>query len=80
MQTDNGKEYYNKVMNKLFKKLEINHFSTYSDKKASIIERFNRTLKEKMWKMFIHQGNHKWTHILDDLLWGYNNHYNGQKV
>uniref|UniRef100_A0A1I7WFC1 Integrase catalytic domain-containing protein n=1 Tax=Heterorhabditis bacteriophora TaxID=37862 RepID=A0A1I7WFC1_HETBA len=75
MQTDNGKEYYNKEMNKLFTSLEINHFSTYSDKKASIVERFNRTLKEKMWKMFTHQGNHKWTNILDDLVKGYNNHY-----
>ncbi|ULU12860.1 hypothetical protein L3Y34_015828 [Caenorhabditis briggsae] len=75
MQTDNGKEYYNTSMQKLFKSLEINHFSTYSDKKASIIERFNRTLKEKMWKMFTHQGNHKWVDILDDLVLGYNNHY-----
>ncbi|CAP31623.1 Protein CBG12679 [Caenorhabditis briggsae] len=48
---------------------------TDNDKKASIIERFNRTLKEKMWKMFTHQGNHKWVDILDDLVLGYNNHY-----
>uniref|UniRef100_A0A1I7WGL7 Integrase catalytic domain-containing protein n=1 Tax=Heterorhabditis bacteriophora TaxID=37862 RepID=A0A1I7WGL7_HETBA len=75
MQTDNGKEYYNSNLKSLFKKLKINHFSTYSDKKASIVERFNRTLKEKMWKMFTHQGNHKWTDILDDLVQGYNNHY-----
>ena len=75
IQTDNGKEYYNREMNKLFEKYNIHHFSTYSDKKASIIERFNRTLKEKMWKMFTHNGNHQWTDILDDLVDGYNNHY-----
>ncbi|CAP34049.2 Protein CBG15913 [Caenorhabditis briggsae] len=75
MQTDNGKEYYNQEMKALFKSFDIKHFSTYSDKKASIIERFNRTLKEKMWKMFTHQGNHKWTDILDKLVQGYNNHY-----
>uniref|UniRef100_A0A1I7TZ69 Integrase catalytic domain-containing protein n=1 Tax=Caenorhabditis tropicalis TaxID=1561998 RepID=A0A1I7TZ69_9PELO len=75
MQTDNGKEYYNQEMKALFKSFDIHHFSTYSDKKASIIERFNRTLKEKMWKMFTHQGNHKWTDILDKLVQGYNNHY-----
>ncbi|CAS00593.1 Protein CBG26613 [Caenorhabditis briggsae] len=62
-------------MKALFKSFDIKHFSTYSDKKASIIERFNRTLKEKMWKMFTHQGNHKWTDILDKLVQGYNNHY-----
>uniref|UniRef100_A0A1I7X5F7 Integrase catalytic domain-containing protein n=1 Tax=Heterorhabditis bacteriophora TaxID=37862 RepID=A0A1I7X5F7_HETBA len=59
------------------KKMQTDNGKEYynSNKKASIVERFNRTLKEKMWKMFTHQGNHKWTHILDDLLWGYNNHY-----
>uniref|UniRef100_A0A8R1I3A2 Chromo domain-containing protein n=2 Tax=Caenorhabditis japonica TaxID=281687 RepID=A0A8R1I3A2_CAEJA len=75
MQTDNGKEYYNKEMKALFKSFDVNHFSTCSDKKASIIERFNRTLKEKMWKMFTHQGNHKWINILDKLVSGYNNHF-----
>ncbi|CAP27572.1 Protein CBG07546 [Caenorhabditis briggsae] len=75
MQTDNGKEYYNKEMKLLFKESDIRHFSTYSDKKASIIERFNRTLKEKMWKMFTYQGDHKWTKILDKLVSGYNNHF-----
>ena len=75
IQTDNGKEYYNSQMNKLFKSLDINHFSTYSDKKASIVERFNRTLKEKMWKIFTHNGNHRWVDILEDLVSGYNNSF-----
>uniref|UniRef100_A0A1I7XN16 Integrase catalytic domain-containing protein n=1 Tax=Heterorhabditis bacteriophora TaxID=37862 RepID=A0A1I7XN16_HETBA len=75
IQTDNGKEFYNKEMQVFFKSLDIHHFSTYSDKKASIVERFNRTLKEKMWKIFTHNGNHKWIDILDDLLQGYNNRY-----
>ncbi|CAP39320.1 Protein CBG22824 [Caenorhabditis briggsae] len=75
IQTDNGKEYYNKEMKALFKGQNIHHFSTYSNKKASIIERFNRTLKEKMWKMFTHQGDHKWVNILDKLVTGYNDHH-----
>lgn len=48
MQTDNGKEYYSSSRQKLFKSLEINHFSTYSDKKASIIKRFNRTKRKNV--------------------------------
>ncbi|EGT60159.1 hypothetical protein CAEBREN_20145 [Caenorhabditis brenneri] len=75
LQTDNGKEYYNKEMNSLFKSMNIEHFSTYSDKKASIVERFNRTLKEKMWKIFTYRHNYKWVDILEKLVSGYNNHY-----
>lgn len=75
IQTDKGKEYYNKEINKLFKANNIIHFFTESDKKASIIEQFNRTIKEKMWKMFTFNNNHKWINILDDLVNNYNNSY-----
>jgi len=52
LQTDIGKEFYNADVQRLVKKHGINHYSTYSVLKASVIERFNRTLKNNMWKMF----------------------------
>lgn len=75
LQTDKGKEFYNTPLNKLFKSNKINHFSTDSDLKAQIVERFNRTLKEKMWKIFTQNGDNKWIDIIDDLLTNYNNSY-----
>ncbi|XP_055387942.1 uncharacterized protein LOC129616347 [Condylostylus longicornis] len=36
--------------------------------KASIVERFNRTLKNMMWKTFSLNGNYKWLHILSSLI------------
>ena len=72
LQTDNGKEYYNKEFKELMRKYDINHYSTFSDKKAAVVERFNRTLKEKMWKQFTIQGSYKWVNILDDLVTSYN--------
>ncbi|XP_025163398.1 uncharacterized protein LOC112590600 [Harpegnathos saltator] len=45
-QTDQGKEFYN--LQKLLKKHGINHYSTYSVMKASVVGRFNRTLKNDM--------------------------------
>lgn len=45
LQTDLGKEFYNSEFSKLMKNLGINHYSTFSNVKASIIERSNRTLK-----------------------------------
>lgn len=43
--------------------------------KACVVERFNRTLKEKMWRYFTHAGNKKFIEILDDLVKSYNNSY-----
>jgi hypothetical protein len=47
-------------------------FSTYSDKKAADVERFNRTLNEKMYRYFTAKETNKWFDILGDLVNGYN--------
>lgn len=72
LQTDDGKEFFNKIFQDLMRTHNINHYSTYSTLKASIVERFNRTLKEKMWREFSFNGNYKWLPILKDLLYAYN--------
>lgn len=72
LQTDHGKEFYNTDVRKLLKKHDINHYSTYSVLKASIVERFNRTLKNDMWKMFTLNGNYKWVDLLPRLMEKYN--------
>ena len=73
LQTDQGKEFYNSIFYDLMKKYKINLYSTYSNLKASICERFNRTLKSKMWKKFNLNGNFKWLNILPKLIAAYNN-------
>lgn len=73
MQTDLGKEFYNVNFGNLMKAYKINHYSTYSTKKAAIVERFNRTLKRKMWMQFSLQGSHRWLKILPNLVDEYNN-------
>lgn len=60
LQTDMGKEFYNDCFQKLMKQYKINHYSTYSTKKASIIERVIRTIKGKLYKYFSLVGNYKW--------------------
>jgi hypothetical protein len=73
LQTDNGKEFYNSTMQKLTSARNINHYSTYSILKASVVERFNRTLKNDMWKYFTLNGSYKWIDALPNLLSKYNN-------
>ena len=72
LHVDQGKEFYNKDFMALMKKHGINMYSTFSGMKASICERFNRTLKTKMWLQFSLRGSYKWTDILPDLLATYN--------
>ena len=45
IQFDDGKEFFNNKIYDLFKKHNIKYFSSKSEKKASIVERLNRTLK-----------------------------------
>lgn len=71
--TDRGKEFYNVHFNSLMKKHNINLYSTYSKMKASIVERFNRTLLTKLWKQFSFQGTYKWIDILKSIIHTYNN-------
>ena len=75
LQTDQGKEFFNADFQKLMKDFNINHYTTYSSVKASIVERLNRTLKGMMWKEFSYRGNYKWTDILEKLVTKYNNTY-----
>lgn len=72
LQTDDGKEFYNKLFSDLMKKNKINHYSTFSEKKAAIVERFNRTLKTAMYKKFSERGSYVWYDILDVLIQNYN--------
>lgn len=73
LQTDLGKEFYNKIFKNLMTEFKINHYSSFTHLKSSIVERFNRTLKEKMWKRFSAQGSYKWLNLIDELVDEYNN-------
>lgn len=75
IQTDLGKEYHNQYVRKLLDDLNIELFSVYSEKKAAIVERFQRTLQEKLYRAFTYQGNHKWLDLLPKLTEAYNNSY-----
>lgn len=73
LHVDQGKEFYNRNMESLLRQHNINIYSTFTTKKASIVERFNRTLKNAMWKMFSLNGSYKWFTALNKLIYDYNN-------
>ena len=52
LQTDAGTEFKNKTFQTFLKKENVHHFVTYNETKAQVVETFNRTLKQLMWRMF----------------------------
>ena len=66
--TDKGKEFYNKNVKEL---VEI--YSTENEEKSSIVERWIRTMKEKMWKYFTVNNTYTYMDVLPELVEDYNN-------
>ncbi|XP_048515868.1 uncharacterized protein LOC125502148 [Athalia rosae] len=73
LQVDRGKEFYNSHFEDLMRRYKIKLYSTFSNLKASICERFIRTIKNRMWIEFSLQGNYEWITILPDFISTYNN-------
>ena len=71
-QTDEGKEFFNKPVGDYLKSLNIHHFAVKSKMKAAMVERWHRTLKRRMWRVFTKRGTYKWLDILPDLVDSYN--------
>ena len=71
--TDKGKEYYNKHLKDSLDKNKITLYSTENEEKSSVCERWNKTIKTKMWKQFTVQSNTQYLEILPEILKQYNN-------
>ena len=72
IQTDQGREFENRHVLSLFQEHNIELFSVKSAYKAAIVERFNRTLKHKLWRYFTMSTHQNWTNVLQDIIYSYN--------
>ena len=83
---DQGKEFYNQHMYKLFKfkdkdilekdengEYKNQIYSVFNTQKNPLIERLNRTILNKLSKQQTINGNQKWLHILPTITKNYNN-------
>lgn len=74
LQTDKGKEFYNRDVKSVLKEFGVDHFSTENEQmKASIVERFNRTLRGKIYRYITAKNTLRYVDILPQLVEGYNN-------
>ena len=72
LQTDKGSEFTNRQFQKFLESKHVQHFVTYSDTKAQIVERFNRTIKTRMWRYFTEANHYRYLDVLDNLMKSYN--------
>ena len=56
---DKGKEFYNKHLKEFLDKHDITINSTENEENSNVVERWNRTIKQRMWKQSKVRGNTK---------------------
>lgn len=74
LQTDQGREFKNSKFQSFLRDHNILFFTTTDENiKCALAERFNRTLREKIYK-YLHSSNTlKYIHVLSDIVASYNN-------
>ena len=68
LETDDGKEYVNKVFNKFLNNNNIKRFSRYTDKGAVFAERFYRILRNLVKKPVFLAGEASWINELSSVI------------
>ena len=75
LQTDQGTEFLNRVFQKFIRENNIEFFTVKSALKASVVELFNRTFKNKMYKYFTAKNTLTNIDVLPQLVKSYNSTY-----
>lgn len=76
LRTDRGREFDNKMLREYYKRNGINYFTSQDKKiKCSIVERSQRTIKERLWRLFTLHGKARWFDDLENVIANYNNSY-----
>ena len=70
---DQGGEFYNNVFEKWLSDNDINMYSTYTEGKSVVVEKFIRKLKNKLYKHMAATGKNVFYDVLDDVVNKYNN-------
>ena len=73
LQTDKGTEYLNSQFQSMLKKHGIHFYTSENeDIKAAVVERFNRMLKERLYRYFTRANTYRYLDVLHDVVLSYN--------
>ena len=72
--SDRGLEFQSKAMLEYFEANRIQKYAIYSDDiHAGVVERANRTIKERLYRYFNQNKTHRWVDVIDKIVEGINN-------
>lgn len=75
-QSDKSREYLNVTVQSMLKDMGVTHFTSENENiKASVVERFNRTLQTTMHRWMTHTNSERYLDVLDEIITGYNSSY-----
>ena len=76
LQVDKGLEFKNLTFLNFLQEQGIEYFTTENDDiKAAIVERFNRTLKDRLWRYFTKANTLRYVEVLPSIVRSYNHSY-----
>ena len=75
IRTDHGGEFVSGTMKRWFRQHNILHSVTYNEVKANYVERWIKTIKSRIVKLFQHKHKLEYVQYLDDVVKGYNQTY-----
>lgn len=75
LRVDAGAEFTAAICRKLYSKYNVELFIARSETKSSIVERLIKSLKQRIFKVFMSRGNHTWIDIFESVTKAYNGSY-----
>jgi len=77
LRTDKGKEFLNRPFQQFLKEHEVLFFTSNNETKCAMVERFNRTLRQKLWRFFTATRRDRYLDVLQDVVDSYNGSVHG---
>ena len=73
--TEKRTGFYNQQLKRVLTANNVALYSTENEEKSSVVERWNRTMKDIMWKYFTANTTQKYIDVLPSMVEKYNNTY-----
>lgn len=72
LRTDQGLEFRGQALQTLLEQYNVHYFTSNNETKEAIVERFNRTLRSRLWRYFEATNDTRYVEVLPKLVEAYN--------
>ena len=72
LRTDKGQEFRGRAMQETLRRRGVHYFTSNNETKEAVVERFNRTLRSRLWRYFGATNDFRYVEALPELVEAYN--------